>query len=131
MTVDAPHVWIPKALTKLDKLKASFASGRKKTVSPGSHLHDIVSLRQTVLMCPRCDHKFRQIAKKHGYRKTPFDADAACDDCRCETLNAKVYAFESNYDFHCAPHPDGGRGKYGEIDRPTKPKWQPFKITLK
>ncbi len=127
----AVHLWFPKKLTKLDLLKASYAPGRKKTVTPGSHLHDIVSLRQTVLMCPSCNYKFQQIYKRFNYRLTPFDADAECDDCRRGSINAKVYAPEEFFDYHIAPHPDGGYGKYGEVLRPTKLKWNPFKITLK
>jgi len=102
---NAPHVWIPKVLTKLDYLKSTIAPARKKTVSPGSYLSDLVCLKQTVLLCFSCEYKFHQIAKRVGYRKTPFDADATCDDCRKHSLNAKVFAHEENYKYHigCGP----------------------------
>jgi len=130
---DTPHVWIPKVLTKLDYIKSRYAPGRSKGVSPGSYLADLITNKETIIMCPSCDHKFRQIYKKHGYRKIPFDCDGPCDDCRNGSINAKVYAWDDDFNYHFAPHPAGGHGKYGEWGRPQKQKWNPFKgkVTLK
>jgi hypothetical protein len=131
--IQAPHVWVPKTQwTKLDRLKAALAPGRKATVSPGSHLHDLISLRKTVLMCPSCNYKFQQIYKRYNYRKTPFDADATCDDCKQGSLSAKVYCPEEYFNHHHAPHPAGGYGKYGgELVPSEKSDWSPFKHLFK
>lgn len=90
VTILSPRQW-----TRADKIGSAEAASRPVGVLPGSHLSDICSIRQTVMLCPLCQGKFRP--RKNWYRPWRVKAMAKCDACRTLDPNVSVFIAEETY----------------------------------
>ena len=104
------HVWIPRVLTQLDKLKATVAPGRPKKVMPGGYLADLIALRKVLLFCPSCLKDFD--GRPYRYCREEMLCWAKCDLCRTPTQNAQAFIPEEYWaTAHAGQQP------------PTKGRW--------
>ena len=84
-------------MTTMTTLRAAESSGRPVGRVAGGWISDITALKQTVLLCPACTHKFNP--RRHGYEVwRDFLALAKCDDCHHYSSHTKVYVHESRED---------------------------------
>jgi len=107
-----PHVWIPKILTRWDEISRHFHPGRKKTISPGSHLYDLIALKKVIILCWECNHKFYPHHKSQSYRVDPMKANATCDLCHRASRTANIYIHEEGWTTVHADHPGDKPGGF-------------------
>lgn len=104
------HLWIPRKLTPLDKVRATLDPGRGRGKPAGGYVDDLVALRKVVLLCPFCIKGFSW--KHKGYKKEDVFCTAKCDVCRTPTENAVAFVPEEfwhvKHPFD-APRPSRGR----------------------
>ena len=74
------------------------APGRPITRIAGGWIADLTALKQTVMLCPFCTHKFNP--RKHHYELWREDwlALARCDACRQTSRATKVFIHQSLHD---------------------------------
>lgn len=71
-----------KEITPRQRAGFSLYQGRRRGVSAGSHVHDLVALGKAIALCPGCESKFD--AERNGYF-TPASLShvrGPCDGCR-------------------------------------------------
>lgn len=106
------HLWIPRKLTVLDKVRATLAPSRKRGSVPGSYIDDMVALRKVVLLCPLCIDGFSWKSKR--YNKEDMFCTAKCDVCRTPTEYAVAFIPEENWrTAHPFDKPKPSRGRLG------------------
>ena len=80
-----------------EQTKRSAHPGRRVGKPHGSYVDDLVALEKSVILCWRCEHKFKRTAKSKQYRKQvryPF-IRGNCDACRNWCEQAQIYLLES------------------------------------
>lgn len=83
------------------KAKRSEAFGRRVGGVHGSWVTDIAELKQTVLLCNGCDHKFKRIALRYQYERHALFFDeyggviGRCDACKEPGKSRIVYNHQS------------------------------------
>ena len=104
--IEAPHTWIKKDLTGLDKFKSIVYGGRGHGVPNGTFLSDMISLKKIILLCWECNHKFYPHYKAERYRLEPKKANATCDLCHRPSESISMYVPDECWTTVHAGHPD-------------------------
>jgi len=100
----SPSIWIP---GEAKRRTPPLAPMRKFGKPHGSHIDDVVTTKQAVILCSDCNHRF-DAKRSNYYKDTRFSPVVGnCDACRVYTDTAQLYIHEQYLT------DSGGRSKAG------------------
>jgi len=89
----------PKELERRRAVARAVAPGRRIGAVTGSYISDLAALRQTILLCLSCDHKWNSrkahYEPKDDWHELYGGVNGACDACREPGHYRKIYVHES------------------------------------
>lgn len=105
--VDAAREFWATVRRQQHRLASYVSPGRPVGFVTGTWVTDVAEIRQCVLLCSFCDHKFKPAHKKYGYhRDARFQRGVGgdCDGCRIHRDEGlQLYVHESHLGHGYAP----------------------------